>query len=176
MSINEIVLSFDSGLPFLLTVVFFVGVKAFRQNTSLTVIAVVLALAEFSMHSIRDPLWGWAHKNSAINYEIRLMGWFGCWIICDLIVLKLLHRTHEWLNITKTKEVKVIQSAYLSLAVFHLIAFSNRTGINVKLIDYMYQFGVPIINLSVALFLLIALLRKTVNVNFKIALRHNHGD
>lgn len=176
MGLDELSLLFDDYFPFLYTIVFFIGLKAFRQNTSLTVIAVVLALTEFSMYVIRDPLWAWANKNPNVSYDIRLMGWFGCWLICDLLVLQLLHKTHEWLNVTKTKEVQIIQSAYLVLAIFHLIEFSNITSVNFTLVNYAYQLGVPFINISVGLFLLTVLLRKTINVDFKVAIRRGYGD
>ncbi|UAA40143.1 hypothetical protein KIH87_07295 [Paraneptunicella aestuarii] len=175
MGLDELSLLFGDYLPFLYTVVFFIGLKAFRQNTSLTMLALVLALAEFSMYVIRDPLWAWANKNPAVPYDIRLLGWYGCWVVCYAAMIILLLKVHEWTNITKSNPVTYVQQALWGQGTLQLIMLANALTFNLKPISLFYQFAIPITNVFIALYVMYAILRNTIHVDIKVTANRNSG-
>lgn len=156
---NERVLEIGSYLPYLYSLLFILSIGIFRKHNSLSLIVVVLAIAEFAMITVRDVLVE-VMLDKSIEYVIRLGVWVLFWSIVDLFIIWLLQKSHEWLNLTKGKELKTVQGAYILLIGLHFVMFINRMIIQVEPLDMLYQFGVPIINFTIAAYLMFNVLKQ----------------
>lgn len=158
MHINELVLEIGSYLPYLYSLLFVVSIGIFKKHTSLSLIIVILALAEFAMEATTLPLLS-TLNNKSIEYVIRLGVWVLFWGMVDLLIIWLLQKTHIWLNISKGKELKFVQGAYILLIALLLVHFINRVVTEISIVDLVYHFGVPIINFTIAAYLLFNVLK-----------------
>jgi len=158
MSVVPILLEIRDWLPFLYSLLFVVSIGVFKKHTSLSLIVVLLALFEFISNAITLPLLDIMNDKS-IDYVIRLSAWVGFWVLSNRLIIELLQRAHEWLNITKGKELVMVQGAYIGLISLLAIDFINQITFKTIVIDVLYRFGIPTINLSIAGYLLFAMLK-----------------
>ncbi len=175
LDLDNYVLAFDAYFPFLYSVLFFVSIGVLKRTTSLALTVLVLALAEFTMSAIRDPVWAFASDQS-INYEVRLAAWYGCWFLCNIVIAFVIQYIHVWLNITRGREASIILLVRMGFVVMHFISYFNQAFLDVQVIETVYQIGIPMLNLGVAVFLLYSMLRSLINVDINIAVRRNGND
>lgn len=149
MHFNEIVMELDSYLSYLYSGLFLVSLAVFKKHTSLSITIVLLALAEFVMQGITMPLLQIVSDKST-PYIIRLGVWLMTWICIDLFVVYMLQKAHEWLNLSKGIELQIIQGAFIAFMVLHLIHFIDRMLIRSDVLGLCYQFGIPLLNFSIA--------------------------
>lgn len=158
MSVVPILLEIRDWLPFLYSLLFVVSIGVFKKHTSLSLIVVLLALFEFISNAITLPLLDIMNDKS-IDYVIRLSAWVGFWVLSNRLIIELLQRAHEWLNITKGKELVMVQGAYIGLISLLALHYIDRVFTRSDIINVVYQFGIPTINLSIAGYLLFAMLK-----------------
>lgn len=147
-----------------------VSIGVYKCATSLTIVSVILALGEYSQEVIKRPLWEFVADNS-YDYDLRIMAWVGVWVVTYTIMIVTLHKLHIWLNVTKSKEARVVQWILTGSLILQILKYLDEILISSKAMLMLYQFGIPIINLSLAVYVLYVLLRKILDVNFKVSVR-----
>lgn len=159
MSLHSALLQLDSIIPFLYSFLFLVSIGVFKKHSSLSLIVVILGLAEFAMHSITMPFLNFLDGDD-IPYYMAMALWVGVWVAIDVFIIYILQKTHFWLKINKGPELIFVQSAYFGLIVLLSINYINRMLIKSDAIELIYNLGIPSINLSIAGYLLFALLKQ----------------
>ncbi len=157
MSLNTILLEIGDYIPYLYSLVFLVSIAMSRKLTSLSIIVILLAVAEFAMHSARDPIRELLNDKT-IEYIVRLSAWIVFWTLVDLFIIIVLQKVHQWLNLAKTRELMVVQGCYLLIMCLHLMFFVNAWFVQISFIDTAYRLAIPIVNITIAVYLLVELL------------------
>ena len=158
MSISHYLVEIESILPFLYSLLFVVSIGVFKKHTSLSLIVVLLALFEFISNAITLPLLDIMNDKS-IDYVIRLSAWVGFWVLSNRLIIELLQRAHEWLNISKGKELVMVQGAYIGLISLLFLYYLNAIFVDSSILSVIPRLGIPTINLSIAGYLLFAMLK-----------------
>ncbi|MCY7295049.1 hypothetical protein [Alteromonas sp. a30] len=146
-------------MPFIYSLLFVVSIRSFKQYTSLSVIVVLLALFEFASNAVTLPLLN-ALNDKSITYFYRLSAWVGFWILVDAAIIQTLQKAHVWLNVSKGKELVIVQWAYTVLICLLTMYYLNALSLNSEIIARIPQIGIPIINLSLAGYLLFVAIKK----------------
>lgn len=163
MNTIQLLLEIRDWLPYIYSLLFVVSIGVFKKQTSLSIIVVLLALFEFTSNSITLPLLELMNDKS-IDYVYRLSAWVGFWMLYVYAQIVLLQKAHIWLNVTKGKELVFVQSGLLGIILLFMLYFTNAMFLKSKVVAYIPQFGIPALNLSIAGFLLFAMLKQ---VEFK---------
>ena len=150
-------------LPYIYSLLFVVSIGVFKKQTSLSIIVVLLALFEFTSNGIFTPFLELVNDKSTA-YVYRLSAWVGFWMLYVYAQIVLLQKAHVWLNVTKGKELVFVQSGLLGIIILFMLYLTDRLFIKNDLLHQVYQFGIPALNLSIAGFLLFAMLKQ---VEFK---------
>ena len=83
----------------------------------------------------------------------------GFWVLSNRLIIELLQRAHEWLNITKGKELVMVQGAYIGLISLLFLYYLNAIFADSSILSVIPRLGIPTINLSIAGYLLFAMLK-----------------
>lgn len=161
--LNEGLLNLGSYLPYLYTVLFLLSAGISKKLTSLSIIVVFLALAEFVMYPINGPLLAYFNE-LGLTYTYRLCAWVVFWVAIARLQIHLLQKLHEWLNVSKGKALERVQYGISGIIALFLIDLINQLIFKTEILDWLYRFGVPFINFSIAGYLLFAVLK---HVEFK---------
>ncbi len=173
--IDEYLAKLGDFLPYLYSLLFFVSIGVSKRATSLAITVLVLAMAEFFMNGLRDPVLAFA-SDEQFNYEARLAVWYGCWVVGNVAIVFALQYTHVWLNVTREREASIIILVLMGYVVMHSIGFFNRVFVDIPAISLFYQIGIPTLNVGVAVFLLYSMLGTLFNVDFRFAVRRNNNN
>ncbi|UAA37386.1 hypothetical protein KIH87_11740 [Paraneptunicella aestuarii] len=142
---------------YLYSLVFLVGIALFKKQTSLVITSTFLAIAEFIMQAINDPVREFFNDKS-VEYVLRLSGWIVFWSLVALFIIAMLQKVHQWLNIAKGRELKVVQSCYVVVILLHGMFYINAMFLGTTILDMGYRYGILIMNIGIALYLLTELL------------------
>ncbi|MCY7295834.1 hypothetical protein [Alteromonas sp. a30] len=157
MSWNEAALSIAKSLPYLYTLLFVFSVGTTKHLSSVSIIVVILALAEFFSATLNTPLIRFIYDQD-VEFVLRVGFWVILWSIFSFLVVLILQKCHEWTNTSKGKELRIVQGAYVISIVLHLLMFLNQMLIHMSILDRVYNFGIPFINFSIAGYLLLQVL------------------
>lgn len=159
MSLHALLTEIHVVVPYLYSLLFLVSIGVFKKNTSISIIVVILALFEFIASSITFPFLEFLDGDD-IPYYMAMALWVGFWVSVDVFIIYILQKAHFWLKINKGPELVYVQGAYLGLISLLALHYINRMIIKVDAIDLIYHYGIPAINLSIAGYLLFALLKQ----------------
>ena len=163
MTIIEFLSIVETTFPYIYSLLFVVSIATFKRLTSLSIIVVLLALFEFTSNEITYPFLDLVNDKS-IAYAYRLSAWAGFWMLYVYAQIVLLQKAHIWLNVTKGKELVFVQWGLLSIILLFMVSLIDRIFIQNSVLDILYRLGIPALNLSIAGFLLFAMLKQ---VEFK---------
>ena len=163
MTLIDFLLKIEVAFPYIYSLLFVVSIATFKRLTSLSIIVILLALFEFASNEITLPFLELMNDKS-IDYVYRLSALIGFWMLYVYAQIVLLQKAHIWLNVTKGKELIFVQSGLLGIILLFMLYFTNAMFLESKVVAYIPQFGIPALNLSIAGFLLFAMLKQ---VEFK---------
>ena len=130
----------------------------------------ILLIGEVFMTGIRNPLWDTVlHMDDTWG----AICWYGFWLSCYLAMMTLLYYMHVWVNVTKTRDTQVIIWMIIGLSALTLLRYLSAISVKSEIIFYLYQFGLPAINICMGLYLLSVLIRNVINVNISVSLRRD---
>ncbi len=166
------IIDINNFLPFIYAAIFITSLLYFRAFSSLMITSVFFTLLEFS-DSIIDPILWKIVQTDVLLFGINMKHevWAGTWISLNTLVLVLINKSHERLNIAKSNNTQLLCLLLVGVSVFIAIRYINGITIKLEVFSHLYEFALPIINLSMGLFLISALIWNIFDVDIKISLR-----
>lgn len=164
-SIQEVLFGIDDYLPFLYSVILVVSIAFFKRFTSLLFVAIVLTIGEFGMNTIRDPLWAFI---DSLSFQHANLMWFGTWIFCNALLVWVLHKLHIWGNVSKSTVAHQVSYVMAALSILQLIKMIDALTYQFEPILWVYQFSIPAINVGLGAYILLVMIRNTVDVDFNV--------
>ncbi|MCY7294604.1 hypothetical protein [Alteromonas sp. a30] len=156
--VNKVLLEIGSYLPYLYTVLFLLSAATSKKLNSASIIVVFLALAEFVMYPINEPLLAYFNE-VGLTYTFRLCAWVVFWVTVAYLQIYLLQKLHIWLNVSKGRHLEVVQYGISGIIALFLIVLVNQLFFKVEALELLYRLGVPFINFAIAGYLLYAVLK-----------------
>ncbi len=148
----------DDSLSIVYFMALFVAVYRYRVVNS-TVICIALLLAmEALMNFIREPLL-------SLNFR---EAWYGTWILLDGLMVFLLYKTHSVLKVNLAKITNTVAWAYVMLAFVQTTRYMDRVFLDGALLNDWYYLMINAINVSVAILVVLSLLKEEKPVGIYI--------
>lgn len=144
-------------LPHLYMVMFMVSIGTTKQQTSLSIIVILLSVTEFAMNSVAGPLRE-ALNDKSIEYVVRLSAWIMFWCVVNFLVVLILQKSHEWLNLAKGRVLTTVQVMYGVLVILQLEYFINAMFIKAPILNTIHYAGIPATTLIIGVYLLFELI------------------
>lgn len=124
-------------------VLFVLSVALERKVSSLVISLMVLAVANGAMTALTPMLYQLASSPGLI-YKFL---WYAAFVCIDGIAIFLLYKFHAMLKQNVSLIANVIGFAFLMLASIQSLRFVDRFVSNTELLQSLYQYGVPLINI-----------------------------
>lgn len=147
-------------LKYFYLLVLLAGIFYFRNLNTFNIVALVLFISEIVMNAIRDPFFGFVNN---IPLEDANILWYLAWAGCHFLTLILLFTVHEKVRVRFGKEATFISISLLALITIQGLGFLEATYIKSEFISALYVWGLPSINISMGLYLLISLVSEIRN-------------
>ncbi len=144
-------------LPHFYVLMFIVSIGTMKQQTSLSITIILVALAEFIMDSVSGPLLS-AMSDKSIEYVVRASIWTSFWCLFYLACVFVFQKFHEWLNLTKNRILISVQLLFGSLSILELARYLDAMLLKTDFIKTIYAAGIPIIGLTIGIYLFSELL------------------
>lgn len=132
----------------------------FKEFHSHTLTSLIVFTSESISEKIHTPLLNLTLA-SGVN-EGRLI-WYGTWMIMAFIVVWLLYKGHEWLNISSSPVSDKIGKFFIAYASLQTLGYADSFFFKSELIDCVYRYGIASVTVSVTLVLFWELLREKAN-------------
>lgn len=140
-------------LPYIYTLLFFLNIAVHKKMSSLSITLILVACAEFIIDSITSsPLM--ALNDPSVEVIIRLSTWLLFWCYFYALCVFLLEKSHVWLNVSKSRTLVITESVFAVLIALELLHFTMAYFFQNSHLVSIYHFGVPIIRLSMGVYLL----------------------
>ena len=127
-------------------VLFVLSVAFERKVSSLVISLMVLAVANGAMTALTPLLYQLA-SSPGLVYKFL---WYAVFVCIDGIAIFLLYKFHAMLRQNVSLIANVIGFAFLMLASIQSLRFVDRFVSNTELLQSLYQYGVPLINIMLA--------------------------
>lgn len=145
---NIEVLLFDLGKSVFIAyfILFVLSVACERKVSSLVISLMVLSVANGAMTALTPMLYQLASMPGLI-YKFL---WYAVFVCIDCIAIFLLYKFHSMLRQNVSLIANVIGIAFLMLASIQSLRFFDRFVTNTEMLQSLYQYGVPLINVMLA--------------------------
>lgn len=134
----------DDSLFYIYSLLAVAGIYYFRSNTSLGITALVLAAADGLMNLGREPLLEYVSDNREYGHLI----WCGTWMVSNYIALHVLQAFHKRLDVKTGKAAFFTSQCMVSIMALQALLYINSSAFEspYQVLDDIYQYGIPSIN------------------------------
>ena len=153
--------SIDNSLIYLYSLMLLASIYVFRRFSSATLSSLVIIFSELVMNPIRGPLLEFVTE---IGRPHSLMIWFGTWITANAVIIAILHFTHKWLKLGAGRYYKTVGVGFSALMLMQVIGYFDEMYIQSALLDAVYRFGIPSINIGMAIAMVVNIFVETKHV------------
>lgn len=144
-------------LPYLYVLMFILGIGIHKQLSSLSIIIILMACAEFIMDTTGSSLLK-ALSNRGLADGVGMSIWALFWCYLYAMAVLVFEKSHHWLNLSKGRELITIQALFGLATVIQIIDFVNIMVFQIQAIYIVYEAGIPLIGLAIGVYLLAELL------------------
>ncbi len=89
--------------------------------------------------------------------------WFSMWALCHFLTLVLLQESHKKANIKTERQAYIISLSIFVLIFVQIVGFIDETFLNFVVLDKLYRWSIPSINIAMGMYMIFALLSDFYN-------------
>lgn len=147
---TNFLLSIDNNMFYVYSLVLLASILKNKEFCSLSLTTLIVLVANLTMLQIREPLLMFATGSGHVTWQI----WFGAWASANLLVISCIYFAHRRLNMDTSKVSSIVGLHYVALCALQCLGYVDEIYFDSNVLDLIYRFGVPTINISIGVTIL----------------------
>lgn len=151
---EEYLLVVDSILVELYSLALLASIFLWHNNRSYFITAAIVVAFEVLMSGVAPALLQYARAHAEYKHHL----WFIPWAVIDAVAIAALYFVHKRTNTATSMLSSVVGLHYTGLAGLQCLGYIDEVFLRWPVLDFVYRFGVPALNVGIAVVLFVFIL------------------
>lgn len=146
----DLLFTVDGYVKWMYLLVLLASLYFYRAANSFVIASLIITATEFIMYFARGTFLKFAQT---FEHDYAVAIWALGWMVFDFLVILSIRLTHVRLKLNTSKAAYFVTTSLLALMVLQFIRYVDDQVLTTTFIPDIYRFGIPSINICIALVL-----------------------